>query len=105
MFQKAIVRKPSERFEEGLTTSTPGLPNLEKALAQHSQHINALRECSEKVTVLEGDSRFPDNTFVKDEAVIVGKLTALTRPGNPGRGLWTTAFLPLSALLRQEWAL
>ncbi|NOY22312.1 MAG: N(G),N(G)-dimethylarginine dimethylaminohydrolase [Acidobacteria bacterium] len=85
MFEKAIVRKPSERYTEGITTSTLGVPNLEKALAQHNQYIDALKKCGVKVTVLEGNNQFPDSTFVEDEAVIVGKLVVVTRPGNPSR--------------------
>lgn len=85
MFQNAIVRKPSARYTEGVTTSDLGKPVLEKALAQHSRYVDALRECGVEVTILEGDSRFPDSTFVEDQAVVVGDLAVVTRPGNPSR--------------------
>ncbi|MCK5879655.1 MAG: N(G),N(G)-dimethylarginine dimethylaminohydrolase [Holophagae bacterium] len=95
MFQRAIVRKPSDRYAEGITTSPLGTPNLEKALALHALYVDALKQCGVEVTVLEGDSRFPDSTFVEDQAVIVGDLAVVTRPGNPDRMGETALIAPV----------
>ncbi len=85
MFQHAIVREPSERFAEGITSSTLGVPVLETALQQHRRYVEILRKCGVEVTVLPGENRFPDSTFIEDEAVIVGDLAVVTRPGDSSR--------------------
>jgi len=95
MFQRAIVRKPSDRYAEGITTSNSGTPDLELALKQHERYVSTLEKCNVEVTVLEGDSRFPDSTFVEDQAVIVGNLAVVARPGNPDRMGETALIAPV----------
>jgi dimethylargininase len=71
MFTKAIVRPPSGRFAEGLTTADLGAPNYARASKQHAAYCDALEKCGLTLTRLEADERYPDSTFVEDTAVIV----------------------------------
>jgi dimethylargininase len=75
MFTKAIVRPPSAKFAEGLTTVDLGTPNYARALEQHAAYCEALERCGLTLTRLEADERYPDSTFVEDTAVIVGNPT------------------------------
>lgn len=85
MFHRAIVRPPSNTFAQGLTTSTSGTPDLQKALLQHEAYCSALRSCGLELTVLKPDHRFPDSTFVEDTAVIAGSAAVVTNPGAESR--------------------
>ncbi len=84
-FTRAIVRPPAESFAAGLTTADLGPPDSERALAQHSAYVEALRECGLSVTALEPDPTLPDSTFVEDTAVLVPGCAIVTRPGAPSR--------------------
>jgi dimethylargininase len=84
MFTRAIVRPPASNFSEGLTTSL-GVPNYERALAQHEAYCAALEQCGLTLTKLEPDSDYPDSTFVEDTAVVTEQCAVLTRPGAPSR--------------------
>ena len=85
MFKNAIVRTPSKSLVKGLTTANLGLPDYEKALAQHLNYIKALEQCGVKVTVLEVNEQFPDSTFVEDVALLTPKCAVITNPGAPSR--------------------
>jgi dimethylargininase len=85
LFKNAIVRPPSLRFAEGLTTAGLGPPLLEAALAQHRRYCEALSRCGVTVTQLEPDPRHPDATFVEDTAVLTERGAILARPGAPSR--------------------
>jgi len=69
----------------GITTADLGKPDYEKALVQHSNYVEVLRECGLDVTVLEADSDFPDSTFVEDAALCTSKFAVITHPGAPSR--------------------
>ena len=84
-FRRAIVRAPSRTFADGLTSSTLGRPDLDKALAQHATYCAALERCGLTLTHLPPDDAFPDSTFVEDPAILTSKLAVLTRPGAPSR--------------------
>ena len=81
MFTKAIVRTPCKAMINGITTANLGLPNFEKALIQHADYIQALKECGLEVTVLPADENFPDSTFVEDVALLTPHCAILTNPG------------------------
>ena len=85
MFTRAIVRKPSKNFAEGITTAALGLPDYHLAMRQHDSYVRALENCGLIVSVLEADADHPDSTFVEDTAVIVGDLCVLARPGAASR--------------------
>ena len=81
IFTKAIVRKPCREMVNGLTTAELGKPDYLKALEQHNQYVDILKECGLQVTVLEADSDYPDSTFIEDVAVCTPKCAIITNPG------------------------
>ena len=85
MFKNAIVRRPCPEMIKGLTSSSLGKPDYEKALAQHEKYVEALQSCGLEVKVLEADSRFPDSTFVEDVALCTPACSVLTNPGAASR--------------------
>jgi len=85
MFRRAIVRLPAENFADGQTTVDLGVPDFEKALAQHERYCEALVSCGLALTRLPADPRHPDSTFVEDTALIAPGGAILTRPGAPSR--------------------
>lgn len=89
MFTKAIVRIPCQAMVNGLSRARLGLPDYQKALVQHADYIEALKECGLRVTVLPADENFPDSTFVEDVALITPHCAILTHPGAPTRTLET----------------
>lgn len=84
-FTRAIVRPPGPSVVNGLTTADLGPVDYEKALAQHSAYVEALKECGLDVTVLEPDNAHPDSTFVEDTALVTDELAIVMRPGAPSR--------------------
>ena len=85
MFSNAIVRKPCPEIVHGLSTAGMGEPDYDKALAQHAGYVEILQECGLRVTVLDGDSRYPDSTFVEDVAVCTPHCAIIANPGAPSR--------------------
>ncbi len=75
MFTKAIVRKPAKSIVNGLTTANLGIPNYEKALAQHAEYIKALESCGLEVVVMEESEEYPDSTFIEDTALLINSAT------------------------------
>ncbi len=84
-FTRAIVRPPSRTFANGLTTSSLGKPDLDKALQQHATYCAALERCGLSLTRLAPDDAFPDSTFVEDPAVLTRDAAILTNPGAKSR--------------------
>ena len=80
-FSNAIVRKPGKSLVNGITTANLGIPDYEKAVKQHNNYVNALKDCGLKVRELEADENFPDSTFVEDVALITPKCAIITNPG------------------------
>jgi len=85
MYTQAIVRRPGRNFAEGITTSTLGKPDFEKAIEQHSAYCDALKGCGLELIVLEADERYPDGCFVEDTAIVTGEVAVITRPGAASR--------------------
>ena len=85
MFTKAIVRKPSATFIDGLSSANLGVPDHEKALRQHEAYTAALTACGLEVVVMPPDEKYPDATFVEDCAVVTPNCAVITRPGAPSR--------------------
>jgi dimethylargininase len=94
MFQRAIVRPPTENFADGLTTVDLGVPNFSRALEQHAAYAEALARCGLLVTRLSPDPRYPDATFVEDTAILTSRGAVLTRPGAPERAGEAAAIEP-----------
>lgn len=100
MFTRAIVRTPGKSMINGLSTAGLGLPDYEKALAQHAAYIEALEACGLDVTVLPPDERYPDSTFVEDVALLTPVCAIITRPGAPSRRGETAA---MRAVLQEQY--
>jgi dimethylargininase len=82
----------------GISNANLGLPDYQKALCQHLDYIEALKECGLRVTILPADEEFPDSTFVEDPAVVTRSCAIITNPGAPTRTLETRS---LVATLRE----
>ena len=69
----------------GLSTANSGEPDFTIALEQHAMYVEILVECGLNVTVLDGDGRYPDSTFVEDVAVCTSQCAVITNPGAVSR--------------------
>jgi len=78
----------------GISNANLGVPEYSKALVQHADYIDALKECGLQVTVLPADEEFPDSTFVEDAALLTRRCAILTNPGAPTRNQETRSILP-----------
>jgi dimethylargininase len=85
LFRNAIVRPPPSSFAQGLSTSGLGAPILERALEQHARYCEALERCGLSLTRLSPDPRYPDGTFVEDDAILTPRGAVLARPGAESR--------------------
>ena len=94
MFTQAIVKTPCRAMVNGISNANLGLPDYSKALVQHADYIEALRECGLQVSVLPADEDFPDSTFVEDAAILTRHCAILCNPGAPTRNLETRSVLP-----------
>jgi len=85
MFTRAIVRKPTHTFANGITEAKLGKPDYKLALKQHDAYCEALEKCGLKLTVLDANPDFPDSCFVEDTAVVTKDFGVIARPGNKKR--------------------
>ncbi len=65
----------------GITSAKLGKPDFEKASEQHKNYVEILKKCGLQVTVLLGDSDFPDSTFIEDVALCTTEFAVITNPG------------------------
>jgi dimethylargininase len=84
-FTQAIARKPCPAMVNGITTAGLGKPDFAKAIEQHGRYVQVLNDCGLQVTVLEGDDRYPDSTFIEDVALCTERFAVVTNPGAPAR--------------------
>ena len=84
-FKTAIIRKPTENFARGLTTSNLGSPEYDLISQQHSAYVDALRSIGLEVIELVEAPDYPDAHFVEDTAVILPEVNVITRPGADSR--------------------
>ena len=94
MFSKAIVRTPCHAITQGITSACLGVPNYDKALIQHADYVQALKECGLAVTQLPAEEDFPDSTFVEDVALLTPECAIITRPGAASRVGETRSIIP-----------
>ncbi len=85
MFSKAIVRKPSTTFSQGLSSSNLGRPDYQLCLAQHQAYCEALKICGLELIELVAEENYPDSTFVEDTAIVTKKCAIISRPGHESR--------------------
>ena len=72
----AITRRPGKNFAEGICPAV-GIPNYERALAQHKAYCDALEKCGVALTVLPADTQFPDACFISDMAIVTEYLAVI----------------------------
>ena len=84
-FTRALVRRPSPNFAEGLTRAELGSPNFALAKAQHERYCETLERCGLTLTHLAVDPRHPDATFVEDTAILTERGAILMLPGAASR--------------------
>jgi len=82
---RALVRRPSPNFADGLTQGQHGIPSYNVAKAQHERYCEELTRCGLQLTRLPTDVHYPDATFVEDTAILTGRGAIVTRPGAPSR--------------------
>lgn len=84
-FTRAVVRRPSPNFADGLTRSELPPPAFALAKAQHDRYCETLERCGLKLLHLPIDPRHPDATFVEDTAILTDRGAIWTRPGAESR--------------------
>ena len=84
-YEEAITRQPCSKFADGLTHGLLGRPDVDLAVRQHQQYVEALRSCGAEVTVLPPEDAFPDSCFTEDEAVVTDRMAVLPSPCRPSR--------------------
>jgi dimethylargininase len=85
MFSNIIARTPCKNMVAGITSADLGKPDYEKALLQHQNYIEALKQCGVQITLLDADEAFPDSTFVEDTALMTPHCAIITNPGADSR--------------------
>ncbi|OQX79921.1 MAG: N(G),N(G)-dimethylarginine dimethylaminohydrolase [Bacteroidetes bacterium 4484_249] len=85
MFTEAIVRQPCKNIINGITSANLGVPDYNKAMAQHKQYVNALIKCGLDVIILKPDEEYPDSAFIEDTALLTPNCAVIMRPGAKSR--------------------
>ncbi|MEA2041909.1 MAG: arginine deiminase-related protein [Bacteroidota bacterium] len=80
MLTKAIVKLPAQSMIHGLTEATLGKPNYKKALEQHNNYVQTLKDCGLKIIVLPADEKYPDSVFTEDVAFTNGHFAIIAKP-------------------------
>jgi dimethylargininase len=82
----ALVRRPSSRMADGITTHIDRVP-ADGALAarQHAAYVDAVARAGWAIREVTAADDLPDCAFVEDTVVVLGELAVLTRPGAPER--------------------
>jgi len=81
MFRNAIVRRPGRSLKDGISSSSEGRPDYEKALQQHKEYTRILRSLGLDVRELPADERYPDSVFIEDVALCTPGCAVITSPG------------------------
>ena len=82
----ALVRPPSSRMAEGITTYIDRVPaDAVLAARQHAAYVDAVAAAGWRVREVAPADDLPDCAFVEDTVVVFGDLAVLTRPGAPER--------------------
>jgi dimethylargininase len=78
----ALVRRPSSRMADGITTHIDRRPaDAGRAARQHAAYVDAVAACGWSIREVAPADDLPDCAFVEDMAVVLGDLVVLTRPG------------------------
>src|SRR3954463_16725792 len=78
----ALVRRPSGRMADGITTHIDRVPaDAGLAARQHEAYVDAVAGCGGTVLAVAPADDPPDCAFVEDTVVMLGDLAVVTRPG------------------------
>src|SRR3954449_10292308 len=78
----ALVRRPSSRMADGITTHIDRVPaDAGLAARQHEAYVDAVAGCGWTVREVAPADDLPDCAFVEDTVVMLGELAVVTRPG------------------------
>jgi dimethylargininase len=78
----ALVRRPSTRMADGITTHIGRVPaDAGLAARQHEAYVNAVADAGWTPREVTPADDLPDCAFVEDTVVVCGDLAVLTRPG------------------------
>jgi dimethylargininase len=87
----ALVRRPSARLGDGLTTHIDRVPvDEDLAARQWEEYVGAFRANGWPTLEVEPADDLPDAPFVEDTVVVVDDLAVIARPGAPERRAETT---------------
>jgi dimethylargininase len=87
----ALVRRPSPRFDDGLTTHIDRVPvDPDLAARQWADYVAAFRAGGWATVEVEPADDLPDAPFVEDTVVVVDDLAVVARPGARERLAETT---------------
>jgi dimethylargininase len=82
----ALVRRPSIRMAEGITTHIDRVPaDAGLAARQHAAYVDAVAGAGWAIREVVPADDLPHCAFVEDTVVVPGDLVVLTRPGAAGR--------------------
>ena len=78
----ALVRRPSRRMAEGITTHIDRMPaDASLAARQHEGYVDAVADAGWTIREVPTADDLPDSAFVEDTVVVCGDLAVLGRPG------------------------
>lgn len=84
--KRALVRRPSSRLAEGITTHIDRVPvDVGLALKQWDDYVAAMTDAGWDIVEVPPIEECPDGVFVEDSAVLFGSTAVLTRPGADAR--------------------
>lgn len=82
----ALVRRPSPRLQDGLTTHLDRVPiDTDLAARQWAAYVAAFRDSGWDTVEVPPADALPDAPFVEDTVVVVDDLAVIARPGAPER--------------------
>jgi dimethylargininase len=82
----ALVRAPSSRMADGITTHISRVAaDAGLAARQHAAYVDAVARAGWTVREVAPADDLPDCAFVEDTVVVFGDLAVVTRPGAPER--------------------
>jgi dimethylargininase len=82
----ALVRRPSSRMQDGITTHIDRVPaDARLAAQQHAAYVDAVSGAGWAIREVTPADELPDCAFVEDTVVVIDDLAVLTRPGAGGR--------------------
>ena len=78
----ALVRRPSSRMAEGITTHIDRVPaDAARAARQHAAYVDAVAAAGWSIREVAPADDLPDSAFVEDTMTVFGDLAVLARPG------------------------